>query len=260
MKLLASDFDGTFYFNGYKFDVFRQNVESAKKLQENNKFAIVTGRDAYSVSAHLNPYGLYPDYIAAYNGGLILDKNMKILYQDLPEFDFKRLMQVLKEERATMISMCSKGRGYMRFFRFDIIMFFSTLTLYKSMHVKPLFHVSKLDKSGIYMGSVVCDSVEHAHHVSEKIKALNMKCSVHVNRRYIDIAGQHSSKVKAVEMIEKHMQAESVYTIGDSFNDIEMIQQFHGFAVHDANDEVKHVAKIVVNSVSDAIKLLMQHK
>ena len=61
-------------------------------------------------------------------------------------------------------------------------------------------------------------------------------------------------------MIASHAHIHDIYTIGDSFNDINMIESFYGFAVENANDEVKKVAKQVISSVNEAISLLNQHE
>ncbi|WZU00813.1 HAD hydrolase family protein [Erysipelothrix sp. D19-032] len=46
----------------------------------------------------------------------------------------------------------------------------------------------------------------------------------------------------------------SVYTIGDSYNDLPMIKAFHGFAMDNGVDAVKKHAQNVVATVGDALK------
>ena len=96
MKLFASDFDGTFYFNGKRQEIFLENISSVKKFQKNHKFAFVTGRDANSIINHISQYELKPDYIACNNGGLIYDKNMNVLYSNPLNIDFEKLMELIE--------------------------------------------------------------------------------------------------------------------------------------------------------------------
>lgn len=260
MKLFASDFDGTFYFNGKKQDVYLNNISSVKEFQKNHKFAVVTGRDANSIVNHLSQHNLKLDYIACFNGGLIYDGDMNVLHSNRLKIDFEKLMELLDEQNAQMISICSKGRGFFRQFKENPENAKLTLGLYKEMNVLPVSQFEELDKDHIYMASVVCDNETHAKEVCRQINELGFECSAYVNRRYIDVVGKDASKRKAVEMIASHAHIHDIYTIGDSFNDINMIESFYGFAVEDANDEVKKMAKQVVSSVNEAISLLNQHE
>ena len=260
MKLFASDFDGTFYFNGKKQDVYLKNILSVKEFQKNHKFAIVTGRDANSIIHNLSQHGLKPDYIACFNGGLIYDNQMNVLYSNRLKIDFEKLMELLDEQNAQMISICSQERGFFRQFRENKENEAFTVQLYKEMNVQATSDFKELDKNHIYMASIVCDNEEHAEKVCAKINELGFECSAYVNRKYIDVVGKNASKKSAVEMIAKHAKSDEIYTIGDSFNDINMIEYFNGFAVEDSNIEVKRVAKQIVKSVNHAISLLIQQE
>ena len=260
MKLFASDFDGTFYFNGKKQEVYLKNILSVKEFQKNHKFAIVTGRDANSIVNHLRQHDLKLDYIACFNGGLIYDGEMNVLHSNRLNIDFEKLMELLDEQKVQTISICSKGRGFFRPIKDIPENLEFTLDLYKEMNVQLTYNLEELDKENIYMASIICDDQVHAVSVCRKINELAFECSAYVNQRYIDVVGKNASKRKAVEMIAKHANIDEIYTIGDSLNDIDMIEHFYGFAVEDADDEVKNVAKRIVPSVNDAISLLMLHE
>lgn len=260
MKLFASDFDGTFYFNGKRQEIFLENISSVKKFQKNHKFAFVTGRDANSIINHISQYELKPDYIACNNGGLIYDKNMNVLYSNPLNIDFEKLMELIENENVQLISMCSKGRGFFKCFTDKKENVESVLDFYKQMNVTHVDTLNELDSSGIYMASLFCENYEHAQRVAKIICESDLNCNAFANRIYIDVVSKGVSKRNAVEMIAKDAKAQEIYTIGDSFNDINMIEYFHGFAVEDANDEVKNVAKQVVSSVNEAISLLNQHE
>lgn len=257
MKLFASDFDGTFYFNEKKQEVFLKNISSVKKFQENHKFAFVTGRDANSILNHVSQYELKPDYIACNNGGLIYDKDMNVLYSNPLDIDFMKLMELIEKEKVQLISMCSKGRGFFKCFVNKEENVESVLNFYKQMNVQATSTLEELDKSGIYMASLFCENYEHAKKVAKIICESDLNCTAYANRIYIDVVSMGVSKRNAVEMIAKDANVQEIYTIGDSFNDINMIENFYGFAVEDANDEVKNVSKKVVSSVNEAICLLM---
>lgn len=260
MKLFASDFDGTFYFNGKKEELFLKNISTVKKFQENHTFAFVTGREVNSLIHHIHQYDFKPDYIACNNGGIIYDKNMNVLYSNPLNVDFEKLMKLIEKENVQLISMCSKSRGFFRHFIYNEENEKSVYNFYQQMNVTPVSTLEELDKTGIYMASLYCNNDEHAKKVAKIICESDLGCSAFANRMYIDIVSKGVSKRNAVEMIAKHANIQEIYTIGDSFNDMNMIEYYHGFAVEDANEEVKLIAKQVVSSVSDAIMLLNQHE
>ena len=48
-----------------------------------------------------------------------------------------------------------------------------------------------------------------------------------------------------------NIEKESVYTFGDSGNDVKMIKDFNGVAMGNASEECKKVAKFVTKSVDE---------
>ena len=51
---------------------------------------------------------------------------------------------------------------------------------------------------------------------------------------------------------------DNVYTIGDSYNDVEMIEKFNGYSIENAKEEVKKVSKGECSSVSKLIKKIIK--
>ena len=211
MKLFASDFDGTFYFNGKRQEIFLENISSVKKFQKNHKFAFVTGRDANSIINHISQYDLKPDYIACNNGGLIYDKNMNVLYSNPLNIDFEKLMELIEKENVQLISMCSKGRGFFKCFADKKENVDSVLNFYKQMKVTHVETLKELDSTGIYMASLFCENYEHAQRVAKIICESDLNCSAFANRIYIDVVSKGISKKNAVEMIAKDANVQEIY-------------------------------------------------
>ena len=260
MKLFASDFDGTFYFWKKNDQVFEENVKTVIKFQEKNVFAIVTGRTPRSILCNLKSTGLKPNYIAGFNGGIVCDSDMNILYQDFPELDIVKIKNILKEERVKSFSFFSKNHMYVRYYRFS----FKDLKFmnhYANLNgCKVTYNMNKVDLNSISMATLVCVDEDQARRIHKKLVSLNMKCNAYMNHNCIDIVGINASKQKAVEIIANHMNASEIYTIGDSYNDISMIEYYGGFTLNHASDEVKQVANKVVDSVASAINEIMEQE
>ena len=251
MKLFASDFDGTFYFwNRNK--IFKENIKAVKEFQKENKFAIVTGRSPQSILKNLNGE-LKPDYIAGFNGGIVCDSKMNVLYEDKLEIDVHKIMNILSKEKVKSFSFISEGYMFAKFYScgiFDVIFMYH----YANMNERKVtYHLDKVMNKNISMATIVCKDIINAKLICEKINDLNLKCNAYVNNNCIDIVDVDSSKKKAVEIIEKHMDADEVYVIGDSYNDLPMIEYYHGFTLEHAHEDIKKIARYVVKSVADAI-------
>ena len=54
------------------------------------------------------------------------------------------------------------------------------------------------------------------------------------------------------------LSEEDVYAIGDSYNDLPMIEEFHGFSVMSAPEKIKESSKQVYLSVADCIDDLLK--
>ena len=82
---------------------------------------------------------------------------------------------------------------------------------------------------------------------------MKLGCSVYVNKSFIDIVGEHASKEHAVEIIAMHTEADEVFVIGDSYNDVGMLRQFQSYTVQSATEAIQKEADHVVDSVKAAI-------
>ncbi len=260
MKLFASDFDGTLYFGENKKDIFKNNIKHIKEFQKENVFAVVTGRNVGSIQTAFKNMNVSPDYIAGFNGGLILDHE-KVLYEDKLEIDTERLVSFVKENKALQMTIMGKDQLYHEAFKRSLNNFlFDLFYIRKLNKMKKVKRVSDLDQKNLYMCSILCKEEEDALDLSQKIKELNMLCSVYVNRCCIDVVGPHASKQHAVKIIQQSVQAESVYVIGDSYNDLGMIQEYQGFTLESASEEIKKQATRVVKSVAEALEIINQQK
>ena len=76
----------------------------------------------------------------------------------------------------------------------------------------------------------------------------------------VDIVPVGVSKAEGLYFIEQHLDLEhdDIYAIGDSFNDIPMLEEFHGCAVAHARSEIIASAEHVFLSIEECIAYLMK--
>ncbi len=67
---------------------------------------------------------------------------------------------------------------------------------------------------------------------------------------------KRNDKVKAIQTVAtlEHIAHDEIYTVGDGYNDLKMIEAFNGFAIRNAKDAVKYESLGIYETVSDLIK------
>ncbi len=89
---------------------------------------------------------------------------------------------------------------------------------------------------------------------------INKKYSAYVNSYFVpinavEIISNKTNKSSAISLIinKLNIKKENVYTIGDGYNDIDMIRDYNGYCMENSVKELEQIAKSKVSSVSDLI-------
>ncbi|MGN1344467.1 MAG: HAD-IIB family hydrolase [Traorella sp.] len=252
MKLFASDFDGTFYFRNDE-KTFNQNIQAAKAFQKENLFVFVSGRSRESLLSVIKKKNLNPNYIIGFNGGIICDQNGNILYEDFAQVEINKLLDLLSNEKIKLFKCLTKDKVFMKYDKYSFLNYLKTKIYLKNNQRKLERNIYKLDYDHLYMITLICENENHSQELCEKINALQMNCNAYANKNCIDIVGKKASKQKAVQFLQEYLKIHDVYVIGDSYNDLCMIQYYHGFTLESANEKIKQEASKVFNSVNEAL-------
>jgi len=199
MKLLASDYDGTFNSDLKNLYI---NIREVKKFREKgNKFAIVTGRSYSSMKKEIERHNIEYDYLSCNNGLIIFDKEDNIIKSnELKSNDLIILYNLL------LFNNCLK---YFKLYNF----YESTQTLYNILEIYAKFKSSK-------------KAQEFKDYIENSIS--NLKCYFESKKLFI---GYDFDKADAVSFIQKleNIEKENIITIGDYKNDLSMLKQFNGY-------------------------------
>lgn len=247
MKLLASDFDQTLLFES-KMKI--KDVESIKSFQkEGNLFGLCTGRSLKGVLEPSLPYQLTYDFYILLSGALILDRDFHVLYESLISYDLVKdiytfnhqqdMSVVVNDERYKLYKKKIKDFGGIHIESFDDL---------NVSHVSALsFHYS-------------IENIEQAKHDSEAInKKFGHVITAFHNNQHIDIAPIGCSKGEGIKIIRDHfhLKNEAVFGIGDTYNDLPMLNEVHtGFTFDYSPLEVQSKACHIVEHLSDAIHII----
>ena len=248
VKLVLVDIDGTLLND--KGVVSYKTIETISKLKDKNiLFGIATGRTPFAVKYLIKDWGIvdYVDIIMGFNGGCYLDmknntmkscylldgKYIPVIFNDFRQFNFnagiydQESFHVLKEdERAKDIACRNKLPLYVD----DLSQY------YDSKIEKMLFIAEKeeLDKMTDYYQTLS-----------------NLKYrAVRSTPTLLEFLNPELSKSKGIKQMcqDLNIPLDSIVTFGDEMNDYEMIRDYIGVAMENANPEIKKVAKYITKS------------
>ena len=240
MKIIASDFDGTINYHGRVSDEDKEAIKRFRKA--GHKFGIVTGRDAELSQWIRQGDGFEFDFIICCTGAFIRSGEGDVLYVKKGKVGsfFDDLINKAIELKALFFTI---GNGFNKCYvdtlgkipyDFSIISEFT--------HANASFPNEELAQKFVEF-------------VNENYKE---NISAHRNGSSVDMPPAYTSKVTGIYEYAKMFENPEIYAVGDNVNDILMIKEFCGYAVSNAVESVKAVAKHQCNRVCDMIDELLK--
>ncbi len=231
-KMLVSDYDGTFYTDEDNIKLNIEEVERFRKL--NNLFIIATGRSYYDFGKKKKKYNIKYDYLVINHGATILSRDEKTISN-------YAIDENIKSELIEQLDLNDQ----------DNMFACSGLESRVSIYSKNITKINKKYKT-------LEEAKKNNDYINKKYKN-KLECYLLPNSNAIEIISAKTNKAKAISELSKleDIEQNAVYTIGDSYNDIEMIEKFNGYSMENAKEEVKIVSKGECTSVSKFIKNIL---
>lgn len=229
-KVLVVDYDRTLFINN---DDMLNNINSINKFRENgNIFIIATGRTYNSLKKEIDKYNIEYDYLILNHGSLVIKKDKSTL------FHYKIDKNIL----------------------FDITNYLSKYKPKSVMHsyyTEDTNDINNPDISKITIGFQK-DIETFKKIMMDIVKKYNNKLNIYFTQNYeIEIISKETNKSRAIDLLMKkvNFKKENIYTIGDSYTDIEMINDYNGSCMEKSVDILKNNKNIKkYSSVSVLIK------
>lgn len=226
-KIIASDYDRTFYVNDEDIQKNKDAVDEFINL--GNKFIIATGRSYYDLMKKVNQYNIVYDYAIINHGATILNKENEPIY-NLPMDNsiISQLKNDLELEKSIDWFCCSELESRVDFEHKDLT----------KINVK--YETKK-------------KSIEMNEKINQKYS--DFVTSYNITSSSIEIVSNKTDKSKAIKMIANNVEVENsnIYTIGDGYSDIQMIKDFNGYCMQESVEELKDTALGQCKSVSELV-------
>ena len=228
MKILASDFDNTIYYEDDP-QKNQKNIEAIRKfVSYGNVFCIITGRNFTSLKQYLTKYNIPYSYLVCEDGAKIFN-NMDYCIDTtyLSRNEITKIEEVLKQENCDYYL----DDGYNK-------------TEYLDDCVKVVVRCSDKDEQKRIVNLVKSQIDVHIYASRN-----------HVNIIHKSVNKRHALKtLMNIEELDYHL----LHVIGDNDNDYEMLQEFDGAIIQEHHKVLDELKKEVVETLSDYIEELMK--
>lgn len=244
-KILFSDMDHTLLNDD--LEISTENKKTIKKLVKNGiPFVFCTGRGIYGVEKYIEELDLKEGYVICQNGGTVYQLP-KVELVKVKSFPVEILHPVLKAAKKRDIDI----QLY-----YDRILMAEKMTDRIERYVKTMgTDITLIPDALKYQGNLTkCllnAPIEKLLDLKEEIETsivgkVNMYFS---NKEFLEFTALDATKGKSMVSLAEELgiKREEVIAIGDSENDISMLQEAGlGIAVFNAVEKVKQSADIVV--------------
>ena len=226
MKVLISDFDGTLFIDEEGLS------KNSKKIQEfrekGNIFIINTARNFYAIKKPCIEYGINVDYFFCDLGSVILDNNGKVLYKKY----------INRKDRDVIEKILIKYEKHITIKRYGT----------NNKQSKDIPDIVKYKIEGNYeIISIIKKLIEE--------KIINIKVQITEDSKLI-IHSNTKEQIVDLFVKQNNINIDSVYTIGDELDDLEMLKLYHGYRMSRCSEVVKQSIDNNVKTVADLIDIL----
>ncbi|RGZ01863.1 HAD family hydrolase [Clostridium sp. AM58-1XD] len=248
MKVLASDYDGTFYTD---MEQTARNIEAVKRWRAaGNRFGIVTGRALEIIRQPVEELEIPCDFLICASGAVICSRDGQLL--SAHPMDRGAAEKIMGEpavrtaiQYTYMSSECctclKDGYEWENRKKYRI----KRITVKEGEALDPLYQMSTRHLSE-------AEAAACAEAVNSR---LGHMVRAHLNVDCVDITAAGIDKSAGIREYGSlcSVDTNGILVIGDGANDLPMIREFSGFAVENACEAVKMAASRIYGSVEELI-------
>lgn len=229
-KIVVSDYDGTFFVNKEKME---KNIEKVDKFRrENNLFVIATGNNFKHFREVMLKYKIKCDYLILDQGACIFDNKGTLCKSCFLDYEIvKKIVDEIKQTH-NKYKLCNP--------------YTETATIEENNITKIVVNCTDLQKT-----------INFTSKINEKFKGyVHAYTMIFEKVSIVEIISSKTDKSKAIKYIadKENILPLNIYTIGNGYNDISMIQNFNGYCMKSSVDELLDKCPNKVDSVAELIE------
>ncbi len=232
MKLLVSDFDGTYFLN--EEDIILNNEKIHNWRLNGNLFMLSSGRSFKSLKEVCQKYNIEYDYLSCCDGSILYDNNDLIInkYNLNPEIltKFLTLKKLAKIERIQY----SYPDDY-----------------YSAPLDKPLIGCNIV----ILNQEITKKFKEKFYNLQKEYSEFDFLAYAHDEITYFCLKNKGINKSSNVTFLQDNLNLnfQDIYTVGDNENDYYMLKNFNGYYI---GEVTKRIKKATIKGYTSVSKML----
>ena len=260
-KLIVSDFDGTLAFNSV---VSNEVKKAIKKYREaGGKFVLCTGRHRLSANAVINRNGFDTDGVISLQGAYAEVNGVELLNGGVPK---QIIYDIVNDIHLFGVKVCLWQDDYLFYEDGESAIKYANYFTSVGVKIAPLNNVNEILQSKVGVFNKIIINETPSDVFNKIITFINQKYGDWVvansGAPYLtEVVSNKFTKYKSTKIMAKYLgfNEDEVITVGDSTNDLTLLEYGFSIAVANADDEVKKVARYIAPSVQDdAIKFIIE--
>jgi len=253
-KIIATDFDGTLTVGGFAPHI-REAIERFRTA--GNLFGIVTGRDHSAYAMFQNDRRFAFDFVISCSGALAMNREGQVLFQSEVDGALPLGGSTLGENMVRRIlDITGKNCGIT--FGDRRIDFHADYPQGGDGYAP---HSAAASIGTFVMANTHCDTPEETTAAAEVLrKEFGDYLNPQQNGMWMDIPPSGTDKGWGIARYAALMGVPEnrIWTAGDNYNDIAMLQRFRGCAMASGMPAVQETADYVCRDIAEVIALAMQ--
>lgn len=255
MKLLASDLDGTLYFNETEPHIKPQDQAAIEAFQKaGNLFGICSGRTYAGICHALDGTGIHLDFYILVSGACLMDGQGHYIYRHLLSKDLiSQIVRLVQDEKSAQILFCAQENYY--------LIHPNTAQKRRGKEIDDMSEAKEEQYDSLHIS--FSDPLTLERIKARLTQTLSEQIEIHHNVNNLDITPKGCSKGKAILTLDQYLpiQFQNIAVIGDSYNDISMLKTAPtSFTFHSSEKEVRDHAKYLVSDIAEAIQIIKEEQ
>lgn len=220
MKLLVSDFDGTYYANDDSIKINNKYIDEFRN--SGNLFMLSSGRSFKSLKEMTIKYNIKYDYLSCCDGSILYDNQDNI---------------VIKYELNN--SILKKFINLKRLSKIERIQYSYTDDYYSSKKGDNLIGCNIVIKNE-YITNKFLNNFNNLRNKYQEFDFLKYK---HDEVTFFCLKNKDINKSSTIKYLMRNLNInfDDIYVFGDNDNDFTMLSSFNGYYIGEVSDKIKNV-------------------
>jgi len=238
MKLFVTDYDNTLFIDEINI---KKNIEKLNELKSNGYYIVIsTGRSIPSIKEKIDLYNIPFDYLSCADGSIIYDNHYNTI--KLYALDNNIIQEIVRVKKNLICDeiQISYEQGYNNILNLT----------------KPITGFNFV----IHENNIKKNTIDTFNDIKTKFPNYNYVIYTHLPYTYYCIKAKNVNKAYGINFLSEYLNIDKkdIFVIGDSDNDIEMLQEFNGVCVKNSTDEVQKICKKSYNQVFEYINEILK--